>query len=365
MLPPNARVKALWYKSGDHPEAGKEEKPSETVEAQIIPREPRAAATRRLGEDHLIKFLLRVVVGLGLEHLGDLPAEPRLRQTLLAAGNPQKHLLHRRARERKVDHAEPRARVVVEGAERERRRPPRVDARELERRNVRVRGGDVDVRRRKGLARERHEVRDVFVVPRFQAARDLVARRVALLEVLRRPDAAHGALDHDADAVAEEVGLAHRVRRQDDSAALHRHLDEVPEIPLRSWIQARRRLVQQHHRGAADQRHRDRQLALHAPRQAPGGLVRMVQKLHPRQSGRDGVFHFILEHPQSSKQSQMIGAAQRVPQRVVLVHDRQMFGRLREGREDRGPRDRDVARRRLDGAHDRGHGRRLARAVRT
>ena len=54
---------------------------------------------------------------------------------------------------------------------------------------------------------------------------------------------------HDADAVAEEIGLAHRVRRQDHGAALHRDLDEVPEIPLRSWIQARRRFVQQHHRG--------------------------------------------------------------------------------------------------------------------
>merc|ERR1712091_435174 len=95
---------------------------------------------------------------------------------------------------------------IVARAKRERRRPPWVDARELERRNVRVRGGDVDVRRRKGLARERHEVRDVRVVPRLQAARDLIARRVALLELLRRPDAAHGALDHDADAVAEEIG---------------------------------------------------------------------------------------------------------------------------------------------------------------
>jgi len=41
------------------------------VEAQVPPREPRAAAARRLGEDHLIEFLLRLVVGLGLEHLGD------------------------------------------------------------------------------------------------------------------------------------------------------------------------------------------------------------------------------------------------------------------------------------------------------
>ena len=66
------------------------------------------------------------------------------------------------------------------------------------------------------------------------------------------------------------------MRRQDDGAALHRDLDEVPEIPLRSWIQARRRLVQQHHRGAADQRHRDGQLALHAPRQAARRFVGVV-----------------------------------------------------------------------------------------
>ena len=111
--------------------------------------------------------------------------------------------------------------------------------------------------------------------------------------------------------------------RQDDGAALHRDLDEVPEIPLRSWIQARRRLVQQHHRGAADQRHRDGQLALHAPRQAARRFVGVVGQADDGERLLRGVacVSFDVDAPEPREEPQMVSAAQVVPEDVLLVND--------------------------------------------
>ena len=100
-------------------------------------------------------------------------------------------------------------------------------------------------------------------------------------------------------------------------------LDEVPEIPLSSWIQARRRLVQQHHRGAADQRHRDRQLALHAPRQATRRLVSVFGQADDGERLLRGVARvsFDVDAPQPREETEMVSTAQVVPEDVLLVDD--------------------------------------------
>ena len=156
------------------------------------------------------------------------------------------------------------------------------------------------------------------------------------------------------------------MRRQDDGAALHRDLDEVPEIPLRSWIQARRRLVQQHHRGAADQRHRDRQLALHAPRQAARRFVGVVGQADDGERLLRGVARvsFDVDAPEPREETQMVSAAQVVPEDVLLVDDAERARRVLEVGQHALPRDLGVAGRRLDGAADHRHGRRLPGAVR-
>ena len=48
----------------------------------------------------------------------------------------------------------------------------------------------------------------------------------------------------NADAVAERIRLEHRMRRQEHRPPRHRRLDQVPEVPLRDGVQARRRFVQ-------------------------------------------------------------------------------------------------------------------------
>lgn len=52
---------------------------------------------------------------------------------------------------------------------------------------------------------------------------------------------------HDGDAVAEQVGLVHEVRGEQDGAAAPLALQEVPGGPSSRWVHARRGLVQHHH----------------------------------------------------------------------------------------------------------------------
>jgi hypothetical protein len=57
-----------------------------------------------------------------------------------------------------------------------------------------------------------------------------VARAVLLLEAQAAADGLEAAARHDGDAVAEDVGLLHRVRRQHDGAARLGLLDDVPHV---------------------------------------------------------------------------------------------------------------------------------------
>ena len=63
---------------------------------------------------------------------------------------------------------------------------------------------------------------------------------------MRRAVALDDAFRHDGDAVSEDVGLVHEVRRQDHGAASLLALQDVPRLAARLGIHAARRLVQDH-----------------------------------------------------------------------------------------------------------------------
>src|SRR6185369_11788981 len=65
---------------------------------------------------------------------------------------------------------------------------------------------------------------------------------------------------HDRDAVAEPLSLVHIMRREQRGAALPaKRLDQVPELPPRLRVQARRGLVEEQQLGIVDERARERQ----------------------------------------------------------------------------------------------------------
>eukprot|EP00160_Parvularia_atlantis_P010483 Unigene2049_Nuclearia_a/m.6374 Unigene2049_Nuclearia_a/g.6374 ORF Unigene2049_Nuclearia_a/g.6374 Unigene2049_Nuclearia_a/m.6374 type:complete len:589 (+) Unigene2049_Nuclearia_a:424-2190(+) len=97
--------------------------------------------------------------------------------------------------------------------------------------------------------------------------------------------AAQRALGHDADALAQHLGLLHRVRREDDGLANTRLVDDVPDQPAHLRVEARRRLVQEDDLAVADQRNRDRQPALLATRQA----ARLAEAEARERDAREGV----------------------------------------------------------------------------
>lgn len=112
--------------------------------------------------------------------------------------------------------------------------------------------------------------------------RDLEPTAVQLLETDLVADAAQCALGHDADLGTQDLGLFHRVGRQDDGAPLLGLPDNVPDKAADRNIQACCRLVQEHNAWVANQGNGDRQTALLASTQPFGQTVLEGHK-------RDGV----------------------------------------------------------------------------
>lgn len=63
-----------------------------------------------------------------------------------------------------------------------------------------------------------------------------------LLQEHRAATAPHLALSHDADAVAQKVGLVHEMGRENNDAALALLLDQVPRAATRVRVHSARRL---------------------------------------------------------------------------------------------------------------------------
>src|SRR6185312_5591883 len=84
--------------------------------------------------------------------------------------------------------------------------------------------------------------------------------------------------DHDRDAVAV-LGFVHVVRRDEHGrAAVRRLVDHLPELPTGDWVDAARRLVEQHDLRLVQQRNRKGELLLPAERQRANELALGVRE---------------------------------------------------------------------------------------
>jgi hypothetical protein len=68
--------------------------------------------------------------------------------------------------------------------------------------------------------------------------------------------------------------LFHRVSGENDGAAVADAKEDIPQLPPRLRIEARRRLVEEYHRRVADQRDRHREPPLHTTADAPSPRTR-------------------------------------------------------------------------------------------
>ena len=91
-----------------------------------------------------------------------------------------------------------------------------------------------------------------------------------------------------ATRVAEPLGFFHVVRgQQDRPACLLEFPDEVPELPARLRIEARRRLVEKQQIRIADERAGERQpLLLPSGERADPGVALLVELDEPNDLGR-------------------------------------------------------------------------------
>ena len=82
--------------------------------------------------------------------------------------------------------------------------------------------------------------------------------------------------------VADELGLDHVVRRQQDRPALALQLDdEPPELARGERVHPGRRLVEEQHLRVADQPAREMEALLHAARELLDALVRALGEADP------------------------------------------------------------------------------------
>ena len=122
--------------------------------------------------------------------------------------------------------------------------------------------------------------RDVGAVRAVQPEPQLedLARRVLRDQLARRAVRDDLAAVHHDEPVAELLGLVHVVRRDHERHALGlQPVEPLPDEVARLRVEARRRLVEDQHVGLGDQRPRDREPALHAPREVVRLVVRRAR----------------------------------------------------------------------------------------
>ena len=144
----------------------------------------------------------------------------------------------------------------------------------------------------------------------------------ARLEGRRRALGDHTAVVDDDDVVGETVGLLEVLGRQEEGGALaDQLLDDFPEVVAAARVEAGRRLVQEQHRGAVDERCGEVEPTTHASAVGLGrpiggvGQAEALQQLvgaiaHPP----DGLVHELADEPEV------------LPSREVLVHGRVLAG---------------------------------------
>jgi len=96
-------------------------------------------------------------------------------------------------------------------------------------------------------------------------------------QVTRRLGRQQRAVINDRNPIADRLGLLHRVRRQEDAAALLADvLDPAPQLAARLGIKARGRLVEQQQRGIVDDRDVQSEALLLSAGELLEGLVRLT-----------------------------------------------------------------------------------------
>ena len=124
----------------------------------------------------------------------------------------------------------------------------------------------------------------VFVVSRDQPEEQLfqVVLAVPLAQFGERAFGQDVAAVHDRDPVAEPLGLAHDVRREDDALALVAQLgDRLQQRPGHEHVEAGGRFVEDQHRRIVDDGPGDRDLLLHAGRHLRAEHVANFVHLQP------------------------------------------------------------------------------------
>lgn len=108
--------------------------------------------------------------------------------------------------------------------------------------------------------------------------------RVHGLELRGEADGPERAVAEDRVAVAQRLGLLHRVRRQHHRLACLARADALPQRLARGGVETRAGLVEEHHLGIANQRDRHRQAPLHAARVLLRELVPSGPQAHTLQA---------------------------------------------------------------------------------
>ena len=89
------------------------------------------------------------------------------------------------------------------------------------------------------------------------------------------------AVVHDRQAVAQDLGFLHVVRRQEDRPALRSEPpDDVPQRAPGGRVHAGRRLVEEHELGVADERQGDRESLALAARQVLRPRAPLLAEVH-------------------------------------------------------------------------------------
>ena len=211
---------------------------------------------------------------------------------------------------------------------------------------------------------ERRRVFREFIKVGLLGESQRVAHAVALLQEQRGADTVQLAGRHHGDTVAEQIRLVHKVRRQHDQSALLRVLEKLPRSAARLRVHARGRLVQEDDLRAADERHREAQLALHAAGQRLGFGVHLL--LEPREADhlRSLLLDLLVAEPfeQRNKLDVLDDAEVRVDG-VLLRADAHGLSHTGELVREREPVDVRVAGGRLQQTRQHGDGRTLSCTV--